>query len=125
MIRKGWLPLLLLASSLAYGQQSPYKPPVFTDPARNKKIEAAFPVVEKIYRDYAIKNHYPGLAFGIIADGKLVYSGSVGYTDLSRQTPVHTNSLFRIASMTKSFTALAILKLRDEGRLNLEDPVYM
>jgi len=137
-MRKGWLPLLLLGSSLAYGQQSPvsgtsspasfhseYKPPFFTDPDRDKKIATAFPAVEKIYRDYALKNHYPGLTFGIVVDGKLVYSGNFGYTDQSRQTPVHVNSLFRIASMTKSFTALAILKLRDEGRLSLEDPVYL
>ena len=135
-MRKGYLlPLFLSASLLAHSQQNPlpdspglfrsdYQPPVFTDGDRNKKIAAAFPAVEKIYRDYALKNHFPSLVFGIVVDGQLVYSGSVGYTDLSQHQPVNSRSLFRIASMTKSFTALAILKLRDEGRLNLEDPVY-
>ncbi|MES1161169.1 MAG: serine hydrolase domain-containing protein, partial [Bacteroidota bacterium] len=135
-MRNGYLlPLFLLASLLAQSQQSPlpsnpglfhsdYQPPVFTDSNRAKKVAAAFPAVEKIYRDYARKNHFPGLAFGIVVDGQLVYSGSVGYTDLSQHQPVNSRSLFRIASMTKSFTALAILKLRDEGRLSLEDPVY-
>ena len=135
-MRKGYLlPLFLSASLLAHSQQNPlpdspgpfhsdYQPPVFTDGDRNKKIAAAFPAVEKIYRDYALKNHFPGLAFGIVVDGQLVYSGSMGYTDLSQHQPVNSLSLFRIASMTKSFTALAILKLRDDGKLSLEDPVY-
>lgn len=125
-MRKGILLILLLwLSAQVYGQsQTDYQPPVFADSAaRSKKIAAAFPAVEKIYRDYALKNHFPGLAFGIVVDGRLLYSGNVGYTDLSQQMPVKAGSLFRIASMTKSFTAMAILTLRDEGRLSLEDPV--
>ena len=135
-MRKGYLlPLFLLAFLLVHGQQHTlpdtpglfrldYQPGVFKDSGRIKKIMAAVPAVEKIYRDYAQKNHFPGVAFGIVADGRLVYWGGIGYTDLSKQTPVTANSLFRIASMTKSFTAMAILKLRDEGMLSLEDPVY-
>src|SRR5436309_14043459 len=63
--------LLLLISTLALGQQ--YKPPVFTDSARVKKIALAFPAIEKIYHDFAVKNHFPGLAFGVVVDGKLLY----------------------------------------------------
>jgi CubicO group peptidase (beta-lactamase class C family) len=81
-----------------------------------------FPVVEKIYKDYALANHYPGMAFGIVADGRLVYSGGTGYSNLAKQLPVSSRTDFRVASMTKSFISVAILQLRDAGRIRLDDP---
>ncbi|MES2330897.1 MAG: serine hydrolase domain-containing protein [Bacteroidota bacterium] len=116
-----------------YGQNKPlitnpntaYQQPTFAASDRLKKIETYFPVVEKIYREYAEKNHFPGYAFGIVLDGKLVYSGSGGYSDVDKKIPATTKSMFRIASMSKSFTAMAIMKLRDEGKLKLDDPVYL
>ena len=101
-----------------------YKPAVFTDPDRMEKIKEAFPAIDSIYKKYAAANHFPGLAFGIVVDGKLVYTGNYGYTDIDKKIPVTSSSLFRIASMSKSFTAMAILKLRDEGKLNLDDPAW-
>jgi len=88
-----------------------------------QSIEKAFPVIDSLYKDYAEKNHIPALAFGIVADGRLVHTGTFGYTDVQKKTPVTAGSVFRIASMTKSFTAMAILSLRDAGKLNLDDPV--
>ena len=102
-----------------------YEPAVFTDTDRLEKIKKLFPVIDSIFRKYAEANHFPGIAFGIVADGKLVYSGNYGYTDIDKKIPVTSSSLFRIASMSKSFTAMAILKLRDEGKLNLDDPAYL
>ena len=101
-----------------------YQPPAFADADRLKKIEPLFSVVDKIYKEYAEKNHFPGYSFGIMVDGKLVFSGSGGYTDIDKKIPATTKSMFRIASMSKSFTAMAILKLRDEGKLKLDEPVY-
>ena len=102
-----------------------YKPPVFTDADRLKKIEATYPVVDKLYKDYAEQNHFPGLVYGIVVDGKLVHTGNVGYTNLKDKIAATSKSDFRIASMSKSFTAMAILKLRDEGKLKLDDPAYL
>jgi CubicO group peptidase (beta-lactamase class C family) len=56
---------------------------------------------------------------------RLVYAGNYGYTDIEKKIRVTSQSLFRVASMSKSFTAMAILKLRDEGKLNLDDPAYL
>ena len=117
----------LLSGSLALAQPIPqpvstYQPPVFTDASRRSKLEQAWPVVEKMYQDYAAKNHFPGLVFGLVVDGQLLKAGSTGFTNLVQKTPASPTSLFRIASMTKSLTAMAILKLRDEGRLRLDDP---
>lgn len=99
-----------------------YQPPVFTDTDRLKRLEAAFPIVAQLYKKEAEKRHMPGLAFGIVLDGKLVYSGGFGYANVAQKTPATPKSLFRIASMTKSLTAMAVLKLRDEGKLRLDDP---
>lgn len=110
---------------LASDPNASYRPPVFTDADRLEKLSAYFPLVEKLYKDYAAKNHFPGYAFGIMLDGKLVFSGGGGYTDIEKKIPATTRSMFRIASMSKSFTSMAILKLRDEGKLKLDDPVYL
>ena len=59
-----------------------YQPAVFADPARLEKIKQTFAIVDKIYKDYADSNHFPGLSFGIVVDGKLVYTGNYGYTDI-------------------------------------------
>ncbi|MBS1528375.1 MAG: beta-lactamase family protein [Bacteroidetes bacterium] len=112
---------LMLCTSL-FAQS--YKPPVFNDPDRLKKIETTYPVIDKIYREYAEQNHFPGLVYGIVMDGKLVHAGGVGYTELDSKTEANGQSEFRIASMSKSFTAMAILKLRDEGKLSLDDALY-
>jgi CubicO group peptidase (beta-lactamase class C family) len=101
-----------------------YHPAVFTNPERIHKIKKAMPVIDSIYKKYALANHFPGISFGIVVDGALIYKNSYGYTDLAKKIPVSSSSLFRIASMSKSFTTMAILKLRDEGKLNLDDPAY-
>jgi CubicO group peptidase (beta-lactamase class C family) len=99
-----------------------YKPPYFSDSTRLEKIKKVFPVIEKIFKDHQEKNHFPGMAFGLIVDGQLVHSGSYGIANVESKTPVTVQTNFRIASMSKSFTAMAILKLRDEGKLTLTDP---
>jgi CubicO group peptidase (beta-lactamase class C family) len=95
------------------------KPSISGDLERSRSF---FPLIGKIYSDHAKKNNIPGISFAIVMEGRLVYSGSYGHTDLAKKIPVTTSSVFRIASMSKSFTAMAILKLRDEGKLKLDDP---
>ncbi len=84
-------------------------------------IEAVQPQIAKVFEDYARDNHMPGLSWGIVAGGRLVAWGGVGTQDQETKRPVTADSRFRIASMSKAFTALAILDLRDQGKLSLED----
>lgn len=95
----------------------------FTDPARRAKLEAAFPEVDRLMRGFAEREHLPGATWGIVVDGELAHLGTYGLRDVEAAQPVRGDSVFRIASMTKSFTAMAILRLRDEGKLSLDDPV--
>ncbi len=65
----------------------------------------------------------PGVAWGVIHDGELVHTGGAGTFRVGQERVPDAETVFRIASMTKSFTASTVLLLRDEGRLALDDPV--
>lgn len=107
-------------------QQNPnalYQAPVFADKDRAAKIKALAPVIESMYSNYAKANHFPSFSFGVVVDGELILSGSEGYSNIADQTKANTRTMYRIASMSKSVTAMAIIKLRDEGKIKLDDPV--
>jgi CubicO group peptidase (beta-lactamase class C family) len=115
------LTTLLIGATLAASDA--YPPPRFTDPARLTKLQSAMPEVDRLFRAYAADRKVPGMIWGVVIDGQVAHLGSFGVRDRASQAPVTPDTAFRIASMTKSFTALAVLKLRDDGRLSLEDPV--
>lgn len=112
------IPVLFLAQTL-HAQTVPE----FTEPDRAQKVAATESAVVQMFREYAESRHMPGFAYGVTVDGELVYAGGIGMANLERQIPAGTGSLFRIASMSKSFTAMSILQLRDAGKLRLDDPV--
>jgi CubicO group peptidase (beta-lactamase class C family) len=103
--------------------ETPLPPAAFTDPARRQKLASAFPAIEAYLAAEAKKDKVPGLAVGIVIDGELAFARGLGVGDTASKAPVDVDTVFRIASMTKSFTAMAILQLRDAGKLSLEDPV--
>jgi len=90
--------------------------------ADRTKLPAAFAEVDRLLREYAAQAHAPGAAWGVVVDGQLAHTGTTGFRDVAAQAPVDADTVFRIASMTKSFTAMSIMKLRDEGKLSLDDP---
>jgi len=112
-----------LGSLVAAESARLYTPAAFTDPDRLTRIQAVLPELDRLYLEHATNRHLPGFVFGVVVDGRLVHSLAWGRARLGPDQPVRLDTRFRIASMTKSFTALAILKLRDAGRLNLDDPV--
>jgi CubicO group peptidase (beta-lactamase class C family) len=65
----------------------------------------------------------PGLSIAIVDDQEVVWQKGYGFADVERRLPATPATLYRIASITKLFTATAILQLRDEGRLRLDDCV--
>ena len=93
-----------------------------TSADRVARIRSAAAEVDQLIRAFAERSHVPGIAYGILVDGQLVHTGVSGVRELAGKSPVDADTVFRIASMTKSFTALCILKLRDEGKLSLDDP---
>ncbi len=100
-----------------------YQPPVFINDQRSERIKEIAPAIHQIFEAHAASRNIPGIAYGIVVDNELVLASATGQINLEKELPATINSSFRIASMTKSFTAMAILKLRNEGKLSLDDPV--
>ena len=111
---------LLILRTVCFSQTT-YSAATFAEADRLERVTKALAAADKIYKDYALENHLPAIAYGIVLDGVLVHSGAMGTINLNTRKPAETKSLFRIASMTKSFTAMAIMKLRDAGKLSLSD----
>jgi serine-type D-Ala-D-Ala carboxypeptidase/endopeptidase len=84
---------------------------------------ADFAALDASFAKWMEEAHVLGLVWGVVKDGKLVHVKAFGVQELDGRRPVTPDTAFRIASMTKAFTGYSILKLRDEGRLRLDDPV--
>jgi CubicO group peptidase (beta-lactamase class C family) len=67
--------------------------------------------------------HWPGVIIGLVYDQSLIWTKAYGFADLDKKNLLNEKTLFPIGSNTKMFTAIAIMKLRDEGKLDLDDPV--
>ncbi len=114
---------LLLAAALAFGL-----------PTMNPAAEAAtaptapasdFAALDAEFARWMAEAHVPGLVWGIVKDGRLVHVRAMGVQTVEHKVPVTPDTAFRIASMTKAFTGFSILKLRNEGKLRLDDPVSL
>jgi CubicO group peptidase (beta-lactamase class C family) len=103
-------------------QSAPVRPPLFADPDRRTRLATAFADIDRTFTEFAKTVYAPGAAWGIVIDGELAHAGASGVRDIKTNAAVDADTVFRIASMTKSFTAMAILKLRDDGKLSLDDP---
>jgi len=86
-------------------------------------LDPLVPRLDALAAKFLVEQRLPGLAAGVVRDGALAWTSTLGFADRASRRPVTAGTLFRIASITKSFTATAILQLRDEGRLRLDDPL--
>lgn len=102
--------LLLAAALLVAGTVAPAKP---AGPATAVEtlLEKTFPADR------------PGAAVIVVKDGRTVYRGARGMADLEMGVPLQPDMVFRLGSITKQFTAVAILMLAEEGKLSLQDPI--
>lgn len=79
-------------------------------------------VVDTLMAQFQRAEHLSSISYGLVMDDTLIYSQSVGLTNPANGRRPDAHTPFRIASMTKSLTALAILKLAEEGKLDLHQP---
>jgi CubicO group peptidase (beta-lactamase class C family) len=78
--------------------------------------------VDKMFEKWD-KTISPGCALAVMKDGKIVYKRGYGMADLDHNVPITSTTVFHVASMSKQFTAAAIVLLAQEGKLSLDDPV--
>src|SRR5690348_57605 len=76
-----------------------------------------------VVTDFMRKLAIPGGAIAVMRDGKLIYARGFGYADVENKKLVQPDALFRIASVSKTLTASAIMKLVEDGKLRLDDRV--
>lgn len=114
-----FLSLSLLFSCSAFAQTPQWFYPDSAE--RTQKVKSTEAFIKDYYQKQFATAHMPGAAFGVMLNGKWVYWGTAGFGNVLQQTPVTPQTVFRIASMTKSFTAMAVLQLRDKGLLALDN----
>jgi CubicO group peptidase (beta-lactamase class C family) len=69
------------------------------------------------------RNHIPGLALSVLRNGQTILSRCYGLSNVELSTPVTSNSVFKLASLTKPITAMAIMVLVEDGKVSLDAPV--
>jgi CubicO group peptidase (beta-lactamase class C family) len=79
--------------------------------------------LENVFARWALIEHAPAISWGLIRDGELVDTGSLGTLRVGQDSRPDADSVFRIASMTKSFTGAALMSLVAEGGARLDEPV--
>lgn len=84
---------------------------------------AAFKSYDRHMHDFMKQHRVPGASIAVTDKGKLVFARGYGYADVAKAEQVQPDSLFRIASISKPITAVAILQLIEKGKLKLDDKV--
>jgi len=80
-------------------------------------------VSERLVEDCQAADRVPGIAAAVVRGKEPYWAHAVGWADTAAVTPVQPGTQFRIASLTKTFTAVLVLQLRDAGLLDLDDPL--
>src|SRR5712691_2475344 len=107
------LGILLLAGPLA-AAESPK--PLAQDPG----VASAIQVFDAWVARTAADREQPAVSIGLVHDQELIWSKGYGFADLEKKTPATPSTAYRIASISKLFTATAILQLRDASKLRLD-----
>ena len=113
--------LTLAAASPTVSAQSPGRTTIAADP----EVQAAQRLFSAWLDGQILERGLPGIAVGVVADQELVWATGFGVADTQAKTPMTPQTRFRMASHSKLFTATAIMQLREQGKLRLDDPVSM
>jgi CubicO group peptidase (beta-lactamase class C family) len=98
-------------------------PVVAAAQGEQKKQELPHPTtlgeLQKAMKDVVEKNHVTGAGVALVSNGQLLWCGGIGKADVSTGRDVTCDTEFRVGSISKTFVALALLKLQEEGKINL------
>jgi len=91
---------------------------------RSGKDDPRFESYDRLIEEFMKEHGVPGLSIAVTNQGKLAFSQGYGYADMEAGEMVTPNSLFRIASLSKPITAVAVLQLIEQQKLALDDKVF-
>jgi CubicO group peptidase (beta-lactamase class C family) len=89
----------------------------------DQRVKDAFYLAEQWIEAQRAYEQIPGISLTFVYNGDLIWRYAVGTTDLEKQTPTTPETIYSICSISKLFTSIAIMQLRDQGKLRLDDPV--
>jgi CubicO group peptidase (beta-lactamase class C family) len=110
------MPVTLLAALAALSPQGVEAPP-------DTGLSRAVAYIEAAAREHLRSEDAPGMALAIVADGRVIAARGLGVADLASGAPVTPETRFLAGSISKTFTAVALLQLEEEGLLDLHRPV--
>jgi CubicO group peptidase (beta-lactamase class C family) len=116
--------LLFIFPLTTKAQQTPAqteKPAPYSDPGRYAEKLRAF---EEFVKKQMETDKIPGLSIGFIKDG-FIWAKGFGYSDLENKTPATAQSIYRLASVMKPMTAMAVLRLVEQGKINLDAEIQI
>ncbi|MFN8446165.1 MAG: serine hydrolase domain-containing protein [Caldilineaceae bacterium] len=113
----------LLLTALLLSACQPIQPVVIKHSPVSQLDSSTMNQIDTLVKTVLDKNQVPGAALGIVQGGELVYAKGFGVSELGSQTPVTPESVFFMASISKSFTGMAIMQLVEEGKIDLDTPV--
>ncbi len=94
-----------------------------TDIRNDPRVISALELLEVWIDARLAYDHIPGISAAIVHDQDLLWSRGFGYADLEGEVSMSPQTIFSICSVSKLFTSIAVMQLRDAGKLNLDDPV--
>lgn len=117
--------VVLIAAMGAAQLAAPFRPLLAqaSDPASDPEVQAQVRLFTAWLESQVAYRGLPGVVVGVVAGDDLVWARGFGYADVEQRRPMETSTRFRMASHSKLFTATAIMQLREEGKLRLDDPV--
>ncbi len=107
---------LFLLTTSTFGQELPE-----VSPESVGLSSAALDQVSKALQVHIDNQNIAGVVATVIRDGQIAYTKALGYRDLNRREPMSIDALFRLYSMTRPITSLAVMMLWEEGKLRLDD----
>src|SRR4030095_10976407 len=87
------------------------------------ELRALLTEIEADAEQARVKAKIPGMSIVIVYDQDVLVAKGFGYADLEKKIPADPQTIYRTGSVTKAFTALMLMQLRDEGKLHLDDPI--
>ena len=80
-------------------------------------------LLDKYLTEYFENKNIPSISAGVLYKGKILWLGTKGYADLENSVLATKKSVYRIASISKSITAVAVMQLVEQGKINLDEDV--
>jgi CubicO group peptidase (beta-lactamase class C family) len=90
---------------------------------KNPRVKQALKLLQVWLDAQRAYQQIPGISAAVVYDQQMLWSGGFGYADLARKTPATPSTIYSICSISKLFTSIGVMQLRDAGKLRLDDPV--